>query len=199
MVAARQALIQAFAFGWNSPTTSTLDLMTVIQSSPRGNIGRIVDGTIISVIIGEVERQPLVSKSWLKSAYGCWDESLPPGNLYRKNVEGWLLDWFFLWIRMQIEKGAIKPPAEEKKQLFERMVIAAITDYLYRAKTANGLYDPPALQQALSANSSQVKNWHRDYQPAWERLLTFMNELDRRSLGPIASKVKIINDDEEAA
>jgi len=62
LIAARQAMVQAFAFEWSSPAPVT-ELMTLVQSSPKGNVGRIVDGTVLGTIVGEVERQPIVTKS----------------------------------------------------------------------------------------------------------------------------------------
>ena len=194
LIAARQALIQAFGFGWGAPDLTAFDLLTTIQCSPRGNISKIADATMLSVIIGTVEKQDLVCKSWLKLAYGAWDQTGIEGARYRQNVSDWLQTGFWQRYNMMVDKKVFRMPSPEKREFISKMIIPAITDQLYRSSTSEKYYTTGALLDLLDANQVQRKHWARDWVPYWDMLLKQLDQLDGHALGPVAGMVKVINE-----
>jgi len=192
--AARQALASAFAFGLSSPPPIT-ELMTVVQCSPKGNLDTIVTGPLLSTIIGEVERQPIVIKSWLKLTYGVWDPKGVEAMIYRDNVENWLHNAFWECHTEQEKQEIFRRPTEARQRLISKMVGPGIDEGMARSMAARAKYSPSEVQAAISADSNTIKNWTRDCAPMWEQLVTLMNELDKTALQPIARVVRKINEE----
>ena len=185
---ARHALTQAFAFGWQS-SANTMELMTTVQTSQQSNIDSIINGTLCSVIIGEVEKLPSAQKAWIKLAYGPWSEKDHPGCVFAWIVERWLAQRF--WCKPVAKRFSNR----RRTDILLSMCKPALREHIHRSRTATVLLTNIDVQSQSGATSKDIKNWTRDFSPQYQKMLTILNGLDKVALKPIVAKVNEINAD----
>ena len=183
LTGARHALVEAFGFGWSSPA-SMVELGTVIQSTRRSNLDKIVDGTVLSTILKAVEQQDILIKSWLTIAYSSHDRSGVTYKIHESNISTWLQDKYW---------EASKPVKQHKEKKINLMMPLALRDGIYRLTTSQQKYKPSEIQLGIRADQNMIKNWHRDWKPAYDDLIALLDNLDKESLKPIAKVVHTIN------
>ena len=199
LTGARQALIQAYTFGWASPETSVMELQTTIQTTQKNNCNKQVDGTLLGAVLGEVERQPIVIRSWINMTYGVLDTAGVTFNVYQFNIDAWLHTSFWDWHEEMEVAGLAKKPTQKRIDKINLMMPLAIQDSMHRVKTAQQKYKPHEIQLGIRADHSAIAHWARDWKPYYNQLINLCDELDKKSLAPIAKLIKIINkvDDDE--
>ena len=199
LTGARQALIQAYRFGWASPETSVMELQTTIQTTKKSNCNKQVDGTLLGAVLGEVERQPIVIKGWINLAYGVLNKDDHAHKVFQFNMDSWLHTSFWDWHEEMEVAGLAKKATERRIDKINLMMPLAIQDSMFRVKTAQQKYKPHEIQLGIRADHSAIAHWARDWKPYYNQLINLCDELDKKSLAPIAKLIKIINkvDDDE--